>query len=184
MTREARTMSRLTRAARGAALAAALALVVAAPAAAVQPTTTVIHRTTDHFGADESGCGFAVTRVFDDKSRLTIKDFSSGVEVLLRHETITITNDGTGASTVVQTFAREADWYDAGADVYRGVVSGRWIFAFYPGDMGPDGQIIPDGEGFGLLFTGRGYYTWDDNVGHITEFRYEGIYSDVCAALS
>jgi hypothetical protein len=177
-------MSRRTRTARGAALAAVLALVVAAPVAAEQPTTTVIHRTTDHFGADESGCGFAVTRVFDDKSRLTIKDFSSGVEVLLRHETITITNDDNDVSTVVRTFAREADWYDADADVYRGVISGQWIFGFYPGDMGPDGQVVPDGPGYGLLFTGRGWYTWDDNVGHITEFRYEGTFSDVCAALS
>jgi hypothetical protein len=177
-------MVRPRHAARGALIAFAVALVAAAPAAAVQPTTTVIRPTTDHFGADESGCGFAVTRVFDDKSRLTIKDFSSGVEVRLRHETITISNDDTGASTVVQAFSRSAEWYEPDTNTYPGEISGQWIFAFYAGDMGPDGQIVPDGAAYGLLFTGRGWYTWDDNVGHITQFRYEGTYSDVCAALS
>jgi hypothetical protein len=176
-------MKALARTASGAVVALVLALAAAAPAAADQPTTTVIHRTTDHFSAEESGCGFAVTRVFDEKARITTKDFTSGVEVRLRHEVITITNDDTGASTVVRAFSRSAEWY-AGDGLYPGEVSGQWIFAFYPGDMGPDGQIVPDGQAYGLLFTGRGYYTWDDNVGHITEFRYEGIYSDVCAALS
>jgi len=176
-------MKKLARTAPGAAIALVLALAAAGPAAAAQPTTTVVHRTSDHFGADESGCGFAVTRVFDDKARLTTKDFASGVEVRLRHEVITITHDDTGASTVVRAFSRSAEWY-AGGGLYPGEVSGQWIFAFYPGDMGPDGQIVPDGAAFGLLFTGRGWYTWDDNVGHITEFRYEGTYSDVCAALS
>ena len=176
-------MNTIRRMASGAAVALALALAAAAPAAAAQPTTTVIHRTTDHFGADESGCGFAVTRVFDDNARITTRDFSSGVEVRLRHEVITITNDDSGASTVVRAFSRSAEWY-AGDGLYLGEVSGQWIFAFYPGDMGPAGQIVPDGPGLGLLFTGRGYYTWDDNVGHITEFRYEGTYMDVCAALS
>jgi hypothetical protein len=160
-----------------------LILVAAAPVAATQPTTTVVHLTTDHFSAEESGCGFAVTRVFDDKSRITTKDFSDGVEVRLRHETITITNDDNGVSTVVQAFSRSAEWY-AGAGLYPGEISGQWIFGFYPGDMGPDGQIVPDGGGYGLLFTGRGSYTWDDNVGHITQFRYEGTYIDVCAAIS
>lgn len=176
-------MRRLTRTAPGAVATLVLALAVAAPAAATQPTTTVVHRTTDNFSAEESGCGFAVTRVFDDKSRITIKDFSSGVELRLRHEVITITNDNTGASTVVRAFSGSAEWY-AGNGLYQGEVSGQWIFAFYPGDMGPDGQIVPDDGGYGLLFTGRGYYTWDDNVGHITQFRYQGTYMDVCAALS
>ena len=176
-------MGKVTRTAPGAVIALVVALAAAAPAAATQPVTTVIHRTTDHFSAEESGCGFAVTRTFDDNARITIRDFSSGVEVRLRHEVITITNDDTGASTVVRAFSRSAEWY-AGDGLYPGEVSGQWIFAFYPGDMGPDGQIVPNGGGYGLLFTGRGYYTWDDNVAHITQFRYEGTYIDVCAALS
>jgi len=176
-------MRKLMRPALGAAIALVLALAAAAPAAADQPITTVIHRTTDHFSAEESGCGFAVTRTFSDKSRITVKDFSSGVEVRLRHEVITIRNDDSGATTVVRAFSHSAEWY-AGDGLYPGEVSGQWIFAFYPGEMGPDGQIVPDGGGYGLLFTGRGYYTWDDNVGHITQFRYEGTYIDVCAALS
>ena len=81
-TMEARLVKklRLIRAARGAVIALVLALIAAAPAAAAAPTKTVLHPTFDHYQADESGCGFAVDRVFNSGARITILDFTNGRE--------------------------------------------------------------------------------------------------------
>src|SRR5437870_2284136 len=72
------TKLRLTRTARGAAIALVFALVVAAPAAASQPTRTVTHFTGDrvaHFPAGD-GCTFDVTVYLSTRAHVTVTEFS------------------------------------------------------------------------------------------------------------
>src|SRR5258706_2029456 len=76
------TKLRLTRTTRGAVVALALALLGAAPAAAAQPTRTVIVAgPVAHYPAG-TGCEFDVTVYRSPGSRTTITDFSDGNEML------------------------------------------------------------------------------------------------------
>lgn len=174
-------MVSVSRAARGAVIAMVLMFAVAAPAAATAPIKTVVHPTFDQFGADDSGCGFAVSRQFDPNARKTYFDYADGSEMLVANNTKTITNLENGKTFTAHTAYRDMEWWDEAGDV-AGQLSGRFIFAFYPGDTGPDGVVAA--PGLGLYFTGIAWFTWDPDSGHITAFSYLGSYVDVCAALS
>lgn len=175
-------MSRPTRAARGAVIALMLSLVVAAPAAAVQPTKTVLHRTHDSFDAQDSGCGFPASRMFNSGARKTIKDFVDGQELTTVNEVRTITNLDNGKTYVERAVGHDIEWLDA-AGLVQGRSNGQFIFAFYPGDIGPDGSVV-QAPGLAYDFTGIAWYAWDPSTEHLTAFSYQGSFVDVCAALT
>ena len=176
-------MRKLTRTARGILIALVLGLLVSAPTAAAQPTRTRIDLTgTGIFSADESGCGFAVSREWLPGSRVTITDFSDGTEVIERRAMATLTNVATGATFLSKYSFHDMSRFDAANGVYRGEESGEFILAFYPGDMGPYGLV--QAPGLGLHFDGTVWYAWDVNANATTEFAYSGKIIDVCALLS
>ena len=121
-----------------------LGLLTAAPAAAAQPTKTVIEYTTfvSHYPAG-TGCTFDVTAYRQPGARVTVKDFSDGTEVIESHNMHrTIVNDATGATFANNIEAHEVDRFDAADGVIRGSVNGQSIFTFAPGDVGPDGGTV------------------------------------------
>ncbi len=176
-------MSRLTRTARGSVIAIALALVAAAPAAAVQPTRTVIVAgPVSHYPAG-TGCDFDVTVYRSPGSRTTITDFSDGHEMLLNHATHrTIVNDATGAAFVETSAYREVDRFDADAGVIRGAVTGQSIFAFAPGDVAPNGSIVD--HTYSIFIRGKVSYVIDATTFATLAISVQGSYTDICAAIS
>jgi hypothetical protein len=175
-------LSRLPRAARGAVVALVLALVVAAPAAAAAPTITVLHPTEDYYSAQDSGCGFPVSRVFNPGATTTIFDYPDGSELVVAHNVKTITNLDNGKTFTQRTSVVGFERYD-GAGLVQGQRDGKFIFGFAPGDIGPDGKVV-EAPGLGYEFTGIARYTWDPNTEHLTAFSYRGSFVDICAALS
>ena len=174
---------RLTRTARGAVIAVALALVVAAPAAADQPTRTVTHpQDGGIISAQESGCGFAVAVGADPNARVTVTDFSDGTEVIEANTTRTLTNVLNGKTYLRINRYHDVERFDAANGVYRGTQIGQSTWSFWPGDMGPYGLV--QAPGLGLHFVGTIWYTWDPNANAITEFAFKGTIEDVCALLS
>jgi len=174
-------MSRLTRSARGAVLAVALALLAVAPAAAAQPTRTVFHPTGGSHPAGQ-GCAFDISYIDAPGARITVMDFSDGREATLAHAVATLTNDDTGATFVHKAFFHDLTWFDAADGVYRGVTDGQFVVWFFPGDLGPYGIVGTDG--LGLRFEGTVWSTWDPNANAITEFAYAGTVTNVCDLLS
>jgi hypothetical protein len=174
---------RLFRTARGAVIALLLALVVAAPAAAAQPTRTVTHPADGGIiSAQESGCGFAVTVGADPNARVTVTDFSNGTEVIEANTTRTLTNVLNGKTYLRLNRYHDVEWFDATTGLIRGVQTGQSTWSFWPGDMGPYGLV--QAPGLGLHFVGTVSYTWDPNANAITEFAIKGTIEDVCALLS
>jgi hypothetical protein len=178
------TPTRLTaRSARGAVIALVLALVVAAPAEAAQPTRTVIDAgpVARQLPAG-TFCDFDVT-VQRPGGWLSILDFSDGREALVGHFVGRIyTNDGTGATFVASTAAHEVDWFDADSTLVRGVVTGEFNYEFLPGDVGPDGVVVDHLLEFHIQ--GTATYVYDSNTSATLEFTMEGTATDICAALS
>jgi hypothetical protein len=173
-------MAGLIRVVRGVVPALALVLVVSAPVAAAEPTRTVFDLTgTTTFSADESGCGFAVSASYAPRSRATVTDFSDGTEVYMEHSVSTLTANS-------KTFVKRNFYYDVAtvdaSGVMHGVEYGQSTWSFLPGDIGPYGLV--GAPGLGLHFDGTVRYTYDLNIGAITEFAYTGKITDVCALLS
>ena len=178
------TSTRLTtRSARGAVIALALALVVAAPAAAAQPTRTVfVADPVRHYPAG-TGCDFDVTVYRSPGSRTAITDFTDGREQIINHESRrTIVNDATGAAFVETSAYREVDRFDADAGVIRGSVTGQSIFAFAPGDVAPDGSIVD--HTYSIFIRGKVSYVIDATTFATLAISVQGSYTDICAALS
>jgi hypothetical protein len=70
----------------------------------------------------------------------------------------------------------------AGADQPLGQITGRSLFFLAPGDVGPDGEVDPDG---GLLrIVGQLRYTADPETFAITSFAVQGQVIDVCDELA
>jgi hypothetical protein len=172
---------RLNRMARGAVIALAVALVWAAPAAAAQPTRTVLHPTGGSHPAGQ-GCPFDISYVDAPGARITVTDFSDGREVSDVHAIATFTNDDNGKTFVHKAFYHAVDLFDAGNGVWRSVVDGQSVAWFYPGDIGPYGIVGADG--LALRIVGTIWVTWDPNANAVTEFAYVGTVTSVCDLLS
>jgi hypothetical protein len=176
-------VKKIVRTARGAVVALALALLVAAPAAAAQPTRTVIVAgPVTHYAAG-TGCDFDVTVYRSPGSRTTIMDFSDGREMLLNHAIHrTIVNDATGATFVEDSVAREVDRFDPDGAVIRGSVTGQSIFGFAPGDVAPDGSIVD--HTYSIFVRGKVSYVIDATTFATLAISVDGSYTDICAAIS
>jgi hypothetical protein len=173
---------RLTRTAPGAIIALGLALVVAAPAAAAQPTRTVIDAgPVARLLPAGTFCDFDVT-VQRPGGWLSILDFSDGREALVGHFVGRIyTNVATGATFAASTSAHEVDWFDD-SPLVRGVTTGKFIYEFLPGDIGPNGVVID--HLLELYIQGQATFAYDSNTSATVEFAVEGTTTDICAAIS
>jgi hypothetical protein len=175
------TKLRLSRTARGAVIVVVLAPVVAAPAAAAQPTRTVLHPTGGVHPAGQ-GCAFDISYVDAPGAFITVTDFSDGTEAEIVHAVATLTNDDTGATFVHEAFFHDVFWYDGAHGVYRDVTNGQFVVWFLPGDVGPYGIVGADG--LSVRIEGTAWSAWDPNANAVTEFAYQGTVTNVCAALS
>ena len=174
-------MNKLTRPVRGAVIAIAIALLVAAPASAAQPIRTVFYPTGGSHPAGQ-GCAFDISYVDAPGARITVTDFSDGREAADVHAVATLTNDETGATFVHKAFFHDLSWFDATAGVYRDVTNGQVVVWLYPGDIGPYGIVGADG--LAVRIEGTVWSAWDPNLNAVTEFAYQGTATNVCALLS
>lgn len=176
-------MTRLTRPARGAAIGLGLALVIAAPVAAAQPTRSV-YRATDlveHFPAG-TGCTFDVTVGLTPGAQLTVTDFSDGREVVEVHSMHrTITDDATGATFVENQEFRDAEWIDATSGLLRGESSGQFIDQFFSGDVGPYG-VVDQPVAYSVI--GSQTYVVDPTTYATLALSIKGTITNICAAIS
>jgi hypothetical protein len=176
MTNGERTTDMLKRNCTAVFIAAALTLLIASSAGARAPYR-------EHLPADDNvfpGCSFDVnvhpegrrTLTIFDSGRLTIH--VSGVEAM--------TNADTGFS---KSYARNylfRESFDEHDNVVRGQISGRFGWIIVPGDVGPDGEVDPDG---GLVnIVGQLRYTADPDTFAITSFQVRGTLTDICAELA
>ena len=177
-------MKKLTRPARGAVIALALALISAAPAAAAQPTRTVTHLPADrvgHFPAG-TGCTFDVTVYSSPKGSLTVTDFSDGREVVEVHAMKrTITNDATGATFVENQEFTDVEWIDPTSGLLMGKSSGQFIDTFWPGDVGPYG-VVDQVVSYSII--GSQTYVLDPNTYATLALNITGTITNICAAIS
>ena len=173
------TQGRLTRTARGAAAAAVLALIVAAPAAAGQPTRTVSPLTPFVIPAGRPGRsmfeaqpsrGFTAETDFSD-GRVRYSIYGVGAYVNLDTGKRFATED-TSSVVVHSDPATEID-------VYRAKGQNTW--PFLPGDVGPFG-VVDSPAMYHII--GTMTQTWDNNTNRSSGFSYSGAITDVCAALS
>jgi ABC-type transport system substrate-binding protein len=173
---------RLTRSARSAVIALLLTLLVAAPAAAAQPTRTVIVAgPPTHYPAGEGCADFAVSVYRPLGGWTAITDFRDGRESLISHVIQRmITNDATGATFVETSIAHEVDRFENGQIV--GMISGQFIWQFYPGDVGPDGAVLD--HVLALYIQGSATYVVDGTTFATLEISIKGTITDICAALS
>jgi hypothetical protein len=174
-------VKKFNRAAPGAVVALAFALISATPAAAAQPTRTVIYAgPVAHYPAG-TGCDFDVTVYRTPGSRTTFTNFSDGREMVLNHSVQRrITNDATGAVFVESSIDHEVDWFEGG--LIRGTINGQFIWQFYPGDVGLDGVVLD--HLLALFMVGRATYVVDATTGATLEINFNGTATDICAAIS
>lgn len=173
------TLARLPRAARGAVIALALALVVAAPAAAVQPTRTVhsLGGFTIPAGAacpfdveGQPSFGFTAKTVFSD-GRIQYSVHAHGDYV----------NAETGARYPTLDNFQATEWDDPLTGNAYVVLEGQAANWLLPGDTGPFGTVGPYGAFYD--FVGRITFTISA-TGATTQFSWVGTATDICAALS
>lgn len=174
---------RAGKAAVGLGLLVSIALLWAAPAAAVQPTKTVITFApgVSHYPAG-TGCTFDVT-AYRQGARVTVTDFSDGTEVTETHNMHrTIVNDATGATFADNIQAHEVDRIDPVTGVITGSVNGQSIFTFAPGDVGPDGGTVD--HTYSIAIWGTVSYVIDGTTFATLAITIQGTYTDICAAIS
>ena len=181
MTRD-QTLARRT--ARGAVIAVVLALIVAAPVAAAQPTRTVTHFPGDrvgHFPAG-TGCTFDVTVYSGPPAHITVTDFSDGTEVVEVNATKrAITSDVTGKVFMDDQVYRDAERIDPATGLLRGETSGQFIDTFFPGDVGPYG-VVDQVVSYAII--GHQTYTLDPNTFATLALSITGSITNICAAIS
>jgi hypothetical protein len=186
------TKLRLTRTARGAAIAVVLALVAVAPVAAAQPTRTIRPLHGGFVDPAGTACAFDVAgepnakppsaSAFQSGGFVAETDFSDG--------TVTYSVRARGAYVNLETGARfetldtymERDRFDPDAGLIIGGATGQVTFYFLPGDHGPFGVVQYPGALYHI--DGTASYTIDANTYATYEFAYSGSITDVCAALS
>jgi hypothetical protein len=181
---EDRNVAKLTRTARAAVVALALALVVAAPAAAGQPARTVTHLTgprVGHFAAGD-GCTFDVTVHVSSRAHTITTEFSDGRTVYQGHAMKrAITSDVTGKTFVENQQFRDVEWIDPESGLLRGNTSGQFIDTFWPGDVGPYG-IVDAVVSYAII--GSQTYTLDPTTFATLDLTVRGTITDICAAIS
>jgi hypothetical protein len=172
---------RLTRTARGGVIALVLALVVAAPAAAAQPTRTVKYDLSPWVLPAGTACAFDViaTQV---KGFATVTTFSDGADLVTKDVTARFTNEQSGASVVLRLAYRIVERFDPATGVVTGVSSGQSPANFVPGDISPFGVV--SGNGALYNFVGEYSYTYDTNTNVFSVSSYTGTVTDICALLS
>jgi hypothetical protein len=175
-------MSRLSRTARGAVIALALALVAAAPAAAAQPTRTVNELDGFVIPAGEA-CEFAVEGQPSRVGFAAKTVFSDGTVQLSVRSVGQYVNVETGATFPTEDTYRDLSRFDDATGILVGVENGETTWSFLPGDVGPFG-VVTSSTGVLYHFVGSVSYTFDTNTNHTTQFAYSGTVTDVCAALS
>ena len=175
-------MRKLTGTASGAAIALALLLMTAAPAAAAQPTRTVFPRAAvSHYAAGQS-CAFAVTAYNLPSARTTLVEFSDGTLVFETHAMHRrIVNDATGAEYRQNIESYEVDKVD-GYGIDHGSINGQFIWTFLVGDVYIDGTVRTTTTSLDMV--GRATYTVDWNTGATLSIDFVGQYTDICAAIS
>jgi hypothetical protein len=173
-------VAKLSRTARGAVIAMGLALLVAAPAAAAQPTRTVTGLSTRVLPAG-TACAFDVEGQPSSGFR-TSTTFSDGREMHFVHATGAYVNLATGARFETRDIFTEIDWFDPATGILTGLNDGQTTSSFSPGDMGPFGVVGSNGALY--HFVGTIHYTYDTNTNVFNVLSYSGTVTDVCAALS
>lgn len=175
---------RLTRPARGAAIALVLGLLVAAPAAAAQPARTVFHFSGDrvqHYLAG-NGCPFDVTVHLTSRAGVSITDFSDGREVIEENSMHrAISSDVTGKTFVENQEFRDVEWIDPTTGLRFGETSGQFIDTFWRGDVGPYG-IVDQNVSYAIV--GHQTYVLDPNTYATLALTVTGTITDICAAIS
>lgn len=170
---------KLTRIARGAVIAAMLALVLAAPAAAAQPTRIVsdLHPFVLPAGtacafdvAGRPSWGFSARTYFSD-GRVQSSVRAHGAYV----------NVTTGATFPTADNFRVLERFDPVTGIDTVVADGQLTSSFLPGDDGPFGLVT---EASFYKFVGTIWFTYNPATNQQTDFRYVGRVEDVCAALS
>jgi hypothetical protein len=183
-TMEARQMTklRLTRPARGAVIALALALVVAAPAAAATPPTRVV------YGLDPFVLPAGTACAFDVEGQpswgfIAVTTFSDGRELQSVRAHGAYVNMATGATFPTADTSRVLNQFDPATGIHVIVIDGQNSYSFLPGDMGPFG-VVTNSNGAFYHIDGSVKLTWNQITNQITEFAYSGNVTDICAALS
>jgi len=185
-------MNRLARPAGGAAIALAIMLIAAAPAAAAQPTRTVRPLSGGFIEPAGTACAFDVAgqpnpgppaaSAFQSGGFVAETDFSDGVVTYSVRARGAYVNVETGARFETLDTYMERDQFDADAGLIIGGTTGQTTFYFLPGDNGPFGTVGSNGALYHI--NGTVSYVIDANTFATYEFSYTGSITDVCAALS
>ena len=174
-------MTNLKRTARGVVIAVVLALTVAAPAAAAQPSRTVSHLLSTWVLPAGTACAFDVEGQPSSGFR-TSTSFSDGREMYSVHAKGAYVNMATGARFETRDIFTEVDRFDPVTGILTGLNDGATTSSFSPGDMGPFGVVGSNGALY--HFVGTIHYTYDTNTNAFDIVSYSGTVTDVCAALS
>jgi hypothetical protein len=174
------TLAPPTRPALGGVIALALGLVVAAPAAAAQPTRTVYHGGSPFTIPADKACPFPVegqpSGGFAAYTEFSDRHLAGGV-----HLKGAYVNAETGARYPTLDNFHFSQWTDANTGNTYVVLEGQAADWFLPGDTGPFGTVGAHGAMYD--FVGRITFTIDAN-GATTQFSWVGTATDICAALS
>ena len=176
------TKRHITRSARGGAIAIALMVVLAAPAAAAKPTRTIFYPTGGTHPAGE-GCAFNITYVDTPGSRITETDFADGRIATDVHAIATLTNETNGHTFVHKAFFHDVYTYDPSTGDYNDVTNGQVIAWLLPGDVSPFGGIVGP-NGLAVRFEGTVWSTWNEIANATTYIAYKGTATNVCDLLS
>jgi hypothetical protein len=185
-------MTRLTRAACGAAIALVLALVAAAPVGAAQPTRSVRALHQHVVIPAGSACAFDVGSdakvsptshsAFQSGGFVAETDFSDGSVAFSVRARGAYVNLETGARFPTVDSWHELDTFDSATGLLVFATAGQTSFTLLPGDMGPFGLVGSNGAFYHIIGTTTA--TYDTVAGHVTQFSYTGTVTDICAALS
>lgn len=157
-------------------IAAALTLLIATSAGAHQP-----YRENFELGDHVlPGCSFDVNFHPDGRESMTI--FDSGRLSIHASGVATMTNADTGFSKEYTRNYLLRETFDEDDNVVRGQITGNLGWLIAPGDVGPRGEVDPDG---GLVnIVGQLRYTVDPDTFAVTSFKVRGTLTDVCADLA
>jgi hypothetical protein len=158
-----------------AAVGAAIVLAGAAGAGAHQPFREPIELTPDVIPL----CTFNIQFTPHGAEYQTL--FDSGRVTVHAHGSPTLTNLDTGYSKVYLLRHILRQTFDADTNEFVANISGRLLFEILPGDVGPSGEVDPDG---GMVYiVGQLRFTVDPDTFALTSFTVNGAMTDVCADL-